>query len=85
MHRGRTGCPTCYDWRCPTGARRWRCKACRADLSLTSDTLFAFRKLPTCAHLAAIVIFVNEVNSKSALALSQDLDVQYKTAFGLSP
>lgn len=79
----RCGCPTCYDCRRPTGAPRWRCKACRADFSLTSGTLFAFRKLPIRGYLAAIVIFVNEVKGKSALALSRDLDVQYKTAFVL--
>jgi transposase-like protein len=79
----RCGCPTCYDCRRPSGAPRWRCKACGADFSLTSGTLFAFRKLPIRVYLAAIVIFVNEVKGKSALALSRDLDVQYKTAFVL--
>ena len=80
----RCGCPTCYDCRRPTGAPRWRCKACRADFSLTSGTLFAFRKLPIRTYLAAIVIFVNEVKGKSALALSRDLGVQYKTALVLA-
>ena len=80
----RCGCPTCYDCRRPSGAPRWRCKACRADFSLTSGTLFAFRKLPIRSYLAAMVIFLNEVKGKSALALSRDLDVQYKTAFVLA-
>ncbi len=35
-------------------------------------------------YLAAILIFVNEVMGKSALALSRDLGVQYKTAFVLA-
>jgi hypothetical protein len=35
-------------------------------------------------YLAAIVIFCNEVKGKSALALSRDLGVQYKTAFVLA-
>jgi hypothetical protein len=35
-------------------------------------------------YLAATCIFVNEVKGKSALALSRDLDCQYKTAFVLS-
>ena len=35
-------------------------------------------------YLAAVVIFCNEVKGKSALALSRDLGVQYKTAFVLS-
>ena len=78
------GCPTCYEARRPNGALRFRCKACRKDFSLTSGTLFAFHKLPLQTYLAATVIFCNEVKGKSALALSRDLDVQYKTAFVLS-
>jgi transposase-like protein len=78
------GCPTCYDCRRRQGAPRWRCKACRADCSLTSGTLFAFHKLPIRIYLAAVVIFINAVKGKSALALSRDLKVQYKTAFVLA-
>ena len=78
------GCPTCYEARRPSGQLRFRCKACRKDFSLTSGTLFAFHKLPLRTYLAATVIFCNEVKGKSALALSRDLDVQYKTAFVLS-
>ena len=77
-------CPTCYEARRPTGQLRFRCKACRKDFSITSGTLFAFHKLPLQTYLAAIVIFCNEVKGKSALALSRDLGVQYKTAFVLS-
>jgi transposase-like protein len=78
------GCPTCYEARRPNGALRYRCKACRKDFSLTSGTLFAFHKLPLRTYLAAVVIFCNEVKGKSALALSRDLGVQYKTAFVLA-
>ena len=62
-------------------ASRFRCRACVKDFTLTSGTLFAFHQLPLRTYLAAIVIFCNEVKGKSALALSRDLDVQYKTAF----
>lgn len=78
------GCLTCYEARRPSGALRFRCKACRKDFSLTSGTLFAFHKLPLQTYLAAVAIFGNEVKGKSALALSRDLDVQYKTAFVLA-
>ena len=74
-------CPTVYEARRPSGALRFRCKACRKDFSITSGTLFAFHKMPLQTYLAAIVIFCNEVKGKSALALSRDLDVQYKTAY----
>jgi transposase-like protein len=78
------GCPTVYECRRPSGALRFRCKACRKDFSITSGTLFAFHKMPLRQYLAAIAIFVNEVKGKAALAMSRDLDVQYKTAFVLS-
>ncbi len=78
------GCPTCYEARRPSGALRFRCKACRKDFSLTSGTLFAFHKLPLQTYLAATVIFCNEVKGKSALALSRDLDIHYKSAWVLS-
>ena len=77
-------CETVYECRRPSGALRWRCKACRQDFSVTSGTLFAFHKIPLRSYLAAIAIFVNEVKGKSALALSRDLDCQYKTAFVLA-
>jgi transposase-like protein len=80
----RCECPTVYDCRKANGAPRWRCKACRKDFSITSGTLFAFHKMPLRNYLAAIAIFVNEVKGKSALALSRDLNVQYKTAFVLA-
>jgi transposase-like protein len=68
----------------PAGQPRWRCKACRSDFSITSDTLFAWHKLPLRTYLLAIAAFCNEVKGKSMLALSRELDVQYKTAFVLA-
>ena len=59
-------------------------RAAPKDFSLTSGTLYAFHKMPLRTYLAAIVIFCNEGKGKSALALSRDLDVQYKTAFVLA-
>ena len=67
-----------------TALSRYRCKACRKDFSVTSGTLFAHHKLPLRSYLATIAIFCNEVKGKCALALSRDLDVQYKTAFVLA-
>jgi transposase-like protein len=81
-------CPNCgglnaYDCRRPSGAPRFRCRACKGDFSITSGTLFASHKLPLRAYLAAIAIFCNEVKGKSALALSRDIGVSYKCAFVL--
>jgi transposase-like protein len=77
-------CTTVYMARRPSGAARWRCKACRKDFSVTSGTLFAFHKMPLRSYLMAIAIFANEVKGKSMLALSRDLGTQYKTAFVLA-
>ena len=89
MTSGKPVCPHCggldaYDCRRPSGAPRWRYRACKGDFSLTSGTLFAFHKLPLQVYLLAIAIFVNEVKGKSMLALSRDLGCDYKTAFVLS-
>ena len=86
---GKPVCPTCdcricYDCRRPSGQSRWRCKACGADFSVTSGTLFAWHKLPLRTYLMAIAVFCNEVKGKSMLAFARDLDVQYKTAFVLA-
>jgi transposase-like protein len=48
---------------------------------VTSGTIFASRKLPIRDYLAAIAIFVNGAKGHSALQLSRDLDVQYKSAY----
>ena len=58
------GCPICYACRRPAGQLRWRCKACRRDFSITSDTLFAWHKLPLRKDLLAVVVFCNEVRGK---------------------
>jgi transposase-like protein len=78
------GCEIVWDCRKANGAARWRCKACRKSVSVTSGTLFASAKMPLRNYLAAIAIFTNEVKGKSALALSRDLGVQYKTSFVLA-
>jgi len=80
----RCSCEICYDCRRSADKPRWRCKACRSDFSVTSDTLFAWHKLPIKSYLMAIAVFCNEVKGKSMLAFSRDLDVQYKTAFVLA-
>jgi transposase-like protein len=77
-------CASAWDCQRRSGTPRFRCKACRRDFSPTRGTLFAHHKLPIRDYLAAVAIFCNEVKGKSALALSRDLGVQYKTAFVLA-
>lgn len=80
----RCECSSCSDYPRANGAPRFRCQACHHDFSPTSGTLFAHHKLLIRSYLAAVAIFCNEVKGKSALALSRDLGVQYKTAFVLA-
>ncbi|WP_415878134.1 IS1595 family transposase [Methylomonas sp. TEB] len=63
--------------------KQWRCKDCKHTFSITSGTLFANHKLPLRIYLAAIALYTNTAKGFSALQLSRDLDVQYKTAFVL--
>lgn len=77
----RCGCTETYNI---TSRRRFKCVACHHQFSVTSGTIFASRKLSFTDLLAAIVIFVNGAKGVSALQVSRDLDVQYKTAFVLS-
>jgi hypothetical protein len=85
---GEPHCPKCgvlkpYEFRRKTGALRFECRGCRAEFSITSGTIFASHKLPLRTYLAAIAIFVNEVKGKSALAISRDLGVGYKSCWVL--
>jgi transposase-like protein len=80
---GEAFCPKCGSLDLYNLPRRkmWRCKSCPCQFSVTSGTIFASRKLSIRDILAAIAIFANGAKGMSALQLSRDLDVQYKTAF----
>lgn len=67
-----------------TTRRKFKCKACGHQFSVTSGTMFASRKMSFCDLLAAICLFVNGAKGMSAVQFSRDLDVQYKTAFVLA-
>lgn len=64
--------------------RKFRCKDCSRDYSVTSGTIFANRKMSFVDLVAAIVIISNAAKGVSSLQLSRDLDCQYKTAFVLA-
>lgn len=84
---GEPVCPHCGTMTAPYNIQtrnQYRCKECFHTFSVTSGTLFASHKKPLKVYLLAIAIFTNSVKSLSALQLSRDLDVQYKTAWVLS-
>ena len=83
---GKPYCPDCGCAKVYAYATRklWKCTACRYQFSVTARTIFADRKLSVRDYLLAIAIFVNGAKGHSALQLSRDLNVQYKTAFVLA-
>jgi len=64
--------------------RKFKCKACAHQFSVTSGTVFASRKLSFTDLLAAICIIVDSAKGVSSVKLSRQLGVQYKTAFVLA-
>lgn len=82
---GEPVCPVCgsgehYNLK---GRPVWKCKGCSKQFSLTSGTIFHSRKLAIRDILGAIAAFTNGAKGYSALQLSRDLGVDYKTAFVL--
>ena len=80
---GEAVCPDCgcFEVYKITTRRTFKCKACYRQLSVTSGTIFASRKLSFADILAAICLFVNGSKGRSAVQLSRELGVQYKTAW----
>jgi len=76
----RCGCLEFYDLK---SRRRFKCAACNHQFSATSGTIFASHKLSFVDLLGAICLFVNASKGLSAVQLSRDLNIQYRTAFVL--
>jgi transposase-like protein len=74
----RCGCVESYEI---ATRRKFKCKGCHHQFSVTSGTIFASRKMSFTDLLAAICLFVNGAKGMSAVQMSRDLDCQYKTAF----
>ena len=85
-NQGEPYCPKCgcaNVYACPSRGI-YKCKGCAAQFSPTSGTIFANRKLAVREYLLAIAIFCNGAKGISALQLSRDLRVQYRTAYVLA-
>ena len=76
-------CGCCETYKITT-RRKFKCKGCGHQFSVTSGTIFASRKMAFVDLLAAICITVNASKGVSMIQLSRDLDCQYKTAFVLA-
>jgi len=82
---GEAVCPRCAHDKAYkiTTRRKFKCKACHHQFSVTSGTIFASRKMSFTDLLAAICTFINGAKGVSALQMSRNLDCQYKTSFVL--
>ena len=80
-YRPQCGCLAVYEY---ASRPIFKCQGCGNQFIVTSGTIFASRKLSLRDYLLAIALFVNGAKGLSALQLSRDLDVQYKTAFVLA-
>lgn len=80
---GQAVCPYCGHDRCYDIRTRaiFKCAACRKTFSLTSGTIFHSAKLQLRDYLAIIALFVNAAKGISALQVSRDLGISYKSAF----
>jgi transposase-like protein len=82
---GQPVCPRCAwpETYVLSSRRKYKCKACHHQFSLTSGTIFASRKLAFVDLLGAIALLANAAKGLSALQLSRCINVSYKTAFVL--
>jgi transposase-like protein len=77
-------CPHCgsickHYWR-PL-QRRWQCRPCRSTFSITSGTVFAYRKISLKKLLSGILTWVNSAAGQPALELKRHMDTSYNTTF----
>lgn len=63
--------------------KRWCCKHYQRHFYVTTNTIFAFHKLPLVDILAATLLMVNSSKGMSAIDISRHLNINYKTAFVL--
>lgn len=79
-------CPHCgtiagHYWR--PKDRRWTCRGCRKAFSVTSDTVFANRKLALQDLIAGTLMWVNSAGGQPALELKRHWNTTYNTAYVL--
>ena len=64
-----------------TTRRKFKCKGCHHQFSVTSGTMFHSPKLDFVDLLDGICLFVTGSKGMSAVQFSRTMDVQYKTAW----
>lgn len=82
---GEAYCPHCgslkvWEYR---NRQMYKCGHCKKQFTATSETIFAYSKLSFRKIITAIAIFARNPNAVTAIELSGELDVHYRTAFVL--
>ncbi len=77
-------CPHCgtttgHYWR--PQDKRWKCRGCRYTFSVTSDTVFANRKLSHQDLIAGALMWMNSAGGQPALELKRHWRTTYNTAY----
>ncbi|MBX3585865.1 MAG: IS1595 family transposase [Ramlibacter sp.] len=77
-------CPRCgvmsaHFWR--SRSKRWRCRGCAHEFSLTSDTMFHATKLSITKILLGIIAFAEEADGATAMRLRKAMGCQWRTAW----
>lgn len=62
---------------------RWKCITCKKSFSVTSQTVFANRKLKLQELIASALMWVNSSAGQPALELKRHIGTSYNTAFTL--
>jgi len=75
-------CPSCGHTKCCLLKTRdlFQCNKCRAQISVTSGTIFASTKLPLTTWFLAIYLITQSKISISALSLKRTIGISYNTA-----
>ena len=79
-------CPACGVMQSRTSFRRegrlyWQCAGCQYQCSVTSGTVFEATKLPLTRWFLAMQLLTQAKNNVSALELTRQLGVSYRTAW----
>jgi transposase-like protein len=79
-------CPSCgtidkHMWR--EEEMRWKCGGCDSTFSITSETVFAWRKLKLQDLLAGALLWINSSAGQPALELKRHFNKTYNSAFTL--
>lgn len=82
---GKPACPKCQHgesiWL--ANQRRWKCKECRHQYSVTSSTILAYKRMDIREVFRAARMFAMMPKGLSAIAISHELGCDYQTAWVL--